>query len=371
MQDTTACHDMEEKLMNSGTFDTEGVPPIRIPQSEFPISSPLEAHEHKLTKTAPFQGRYQSFARAHFDPFAGSNQKGVFEDIGELEAEVKQSYDGNWDSIQSMKGWVFQEVNFSAYESDFFLSLPLQGAIFWGCKFPDKVNEDDVRRKGATYVVSNPDFLPFKPLRAFLYTPKELSEKDSAIYKYYKETSSISARMAYALHDFSMLDAILDYAEGKTFVGVMGGHQVKRTDPMYEQLVRLGNLIANLGFICVTGGGPGAMEATNLGAYLSSMEAARRKVSLTAEIDEQPSESSDDVFEYRGDEHGIDEALALIRKPVDGFIGEEMHNVEAARRVTARFGEPVGCSPSIGIPTWFYGHEPSNIFASYHVMLIF
>ena len=31
---------------------------------------------------------------------------------------------------------------------------------------------------------------------------------------------------------------------------------------------------------------------------------------------------------------------------------------------TARSVESLGDSPSLGIPTWFYGHEPSNVFAT-------
>ena len=228
--------------------------------------------------------------------------------------------------------------------------------------------------------MGNPEFLPFKPLRAFLYTPMELAEKDASIYAYYKKENTVASRMAYALHDFSILDAMLDYSEGKTFVAVMGGHQVKRGDISYERLVQLGNLIANTGFICVTGGGPGAMEATNLGAYLSSQR-TRRLSELMECTDETLGrdrsytsglvgsvDCSDEIFEYKGNEEAIQEALSLLREPVEGFAGEEMHNASAAQRVIDRFGPTQCYSPSVGIPTWFYGHEPSNIFASYQVL---
>jgi hypothetical protein len=332
----------------------------------------------------------------------------VFEDLREAEDEVTRLY-GDWTHVTSMQGWIFQEVDFSRLGAELFLSLPMHGAMFWGCRFPGDVSDDQVRSCGAKYVMGNPAGLPFKPLRAFLYTPAELADKDAGIYEYYKRESTVASRMAYALHDFSILDAMMDYSEGKTFVAVMGGHQVKRGDPAYERLVKLGNLIANTGFVCVTGGGPGAMEATNLGAYLSAAPSAReprrksvdcacllqgqgqgqghehehehdheqgqgqRERAYTGSVGssldgrERTSSLLEDVFEDNGNEEAIRTALALLRVPVEGFSGEEMHNVEAARRVVARFGPPSCCSPSVGIPTWFYGHEPSNIFASYHV----
>lgn len=313
--------------------------------------------------------RQQSLARAHFDPFAGSNQRGVFEDFKEFETEVMTSC-GGWDYLLSMDGWIFQEVNFSGNMSkESFLSLPMEGASFWGCIFPEGVTDDDVRKRGSKYVMSNPDSLPFKPLRAFLYTQDELRQYDSKIYHFFKTESSITARLAYALHDFSILDAMLDYAEGKTFVGVMGGHKVRRGDLAYGELVKLGNTLANTGFVCVTGGGPGAMEACNLGAYLSSHTTRRRRESMGL-----PPLSSEEVLkesmqaeDARVDNGDISLALELIRSPTAGFIGEEMLDTEAANRVIKCFG-PVQCyAPSIGIPTWFYGHEPSNLFASYQV----
>jgi predicted Rossmann-fold nucleotide-binding protein len=294
-------------------------------------------------------------ARASYDPFAGTNQSGVFEDLGELISHVENYY-GSWDNVPSMEGWVFQEVDFSSLGAELFTALPVKGANFWGCIFPSGVSDDDVRRMGASYVMTNPTSLPFKPLRAFLYNQEELRQHDAEIYKFFKSESSVSSRMAFSLHDFSIMDALLDFAEGKTFVAVMGGHKVKRNDDAYADLVRLGLKIADAGFVCATGGGPGAMEACNLGAYLASHR--RRRDSVT-DLDD----SSSDSVAANSD---IQKALELIRAPVDGFVGDEMLNITAARRVIDYFGAADAISPSLGIPTWVYGHEPSNIFAGYH-----
>ena len=49
----------------------------------------------------------------------------------------------------------------------------------------------------------------------------------------------------------------------------MGGHALLRTDSTYRAAVELGARLTEAGRTVLTGGGPGAMEAANLGAYLS------------------------------------------------------------------------------------------------------
>jgi predicted Rossmann-fold nucleotide-binding protein len=113
-------------------------------------------------------------------------------------------------------------------------------------------------------------------------------------------------------------------------VGVMGGHSVARTDPVYEPVVRLGFALARAGLLVVTGGGPGVMEAANLGAYLSA-----------------------------GEEGLIDEAMAILASaPTVAHTGYG----EAADRA---HGLIEGGGTSLAIPTWHYGDEPVGRFASH------
>jgi uncharacterized protein (TIGR00730 family) len=49
-------------------------------------------------------------------------------------------------------------------------------------------------------------------------------------------------------------------------VTVFGSARISETDPMYEQAVQLGKMLAQEGFAIITGGGPGIMEAANKGA---------------------------------------------------------------------------------------------------------
>src|SRR5690554_8035447 len=49
----------------------------------------------------------------------------------------------------------------------------------------------------------------------------------------------------------------------------MGGHKVKRTDDMYIQVAQLSKTLTENGYLMLSGGGPGAMEATHFGAWMS------------------------------------------------------------------------------------------------------
>jgi len=56
-------------------------------------------------------------------------------------------------------------------------------------------------------------------------------------------------------------------------VVVFGSARTKPGDPVYEEVFQLGRAIADAGFDVVTGGGPGAMEAANMGHESSDNEA--------------------------------------------------------------------------------------------------
>ena len=55
----------------------------------------------------------------------------------------------------------------------------------------------------------------------------------------------------------------------KKCVGFMGGHGTLRTDEFYTKTALTAKLLAEAGYFVVSGGGPGIMEATNLGAYFA------------------------------------------------------------------------------------------------------
>lgn len=56
-------------------------------------------------------------------------------------------------------------------------------------------------------------------------------------------------------------------AEIPKAITVFGSARVKEDHPYYHQAYELGKAIADAGYACITGGGPGLMEAPNRGAY--------------------------------------------------------------------------------------------------------
>jgi predicted Rossmann-fold nucleotide-binding protein len=234
----------------------------------------------------------------------------------------------------SLDGWVFQDVDLTGEDDALWNTLSVRGATFLGCTLPRFLSAKILRARGAN-VLKDDQSLPFKQYRAFLYTQNELAERDATIYEHYKKHTDLQTYIAQSVHDFSIEDALYDYVSGKPIVAIMGGHGSSRCSAEYRQVVFLCRDLAKDGFLVATGGGPGAMEAANLGAYMRD----------------------------RTDEE-VDEALAILRQGNDDFEHEYM-NTAAAHRVIQRFGE-TSFHPSLGIPTWKYGHEPSNTFASFH-----
>ena len=216
-----------------------------------------------------------------------------------------------------------------------------------GCTLPLEL-EIELRRRGANFLHA-PDNLPYRPLRRNLYTWRELMEGyseavdnsvDLKIYQHFKasrDCPDINEALWQRLHDFSvdeglrrLLDFTPDGLPQKKAVGIMGGHSTPRTSPDYHRTLRTAKQLAEAGYFVISGGGPGIMEAANLGAYLANKSETDLNWVLTT--------------------------LAKAPKYTDpGFQA-------AAYAILKRF--PVG-TESLAIPTWFYGHEPSNLFATY------
>ncbi|MER7832059.1 LOG family protein [Streptomyces sp. NPDC095602] len=223
------------------------------------------------------------------------------------------------------------------------LATDTTAAVFLGCRLaPDAAAK--VRTDGALVFPPVPD-LPFDPYRGLLYTPGELFDglgrggyaatADARTYTWFRRTrqdGDVFASMLRAVHDDAMSDALDERLAGVPVVGVMGGHAMARGTDAYAGAARLGRALTRAGLTVATGGGPGAMEAANLGAY-----AAPHPDGM------------------------LDEALALLGKEPSyaPSIGDW---ARAAFEVRARWPEG---GDSIGIPTWFYGHEPPNAFAGH------
>ena len=71
-------------------------------------------------------------------------------------------------------------------------------------------------------------------------------------------------------------------ASHRFVVAVMGGHSVHRDEPQYEQVALLARALTRRNYLMVSGGGPGAMEATHLGSLLAYSEDSELESAISA-----------------------------------------------------------------------------------------
>ena len=195
------------------------------------------------------------------------------------------------------------------------------------------------------------DKTPYCVTRKTLYDANELYEGfkiddensygkcfDGKVYQYYQFTGmqdpGANESLARSLHDHGIHAALRIFMEEhdpQRWVGVMGGHAMLRTDRMFRDIAALSKRLTEEGFIMLSGGGPGAMEATHLGAWMAGRT---------------------------GEE--LDEAMAMLT-PTPSFRDKGWLN--SSFRVLKKY--PQERYISLGIPTWLYGHEPSTPFATH------
>jgi len=72
-----------------------------------------------------------------------------------------------------------------------------------------------------------------------------------------------------ALHDHAITWALNQQIKGRRVVAFMGGPRLGRNEPAYALVADIAWRLSRQGYLVVSGGGPGAMEAAHLGARLS------------------------------------------------------------------------------------------------------
>ncbi len=193
--------------------------------------------------------------------------------------------------------------------------------------------------------------VPFDVTRRRLYNATDLyagyypnDEKsfdccyDSVVYKYYMEKGAHAKdpreTLSRSLHDHNIsraLDEFLKERDPMLSVGIMGGHSLSRTDGMYRHTAVISKRLTEEGFLMLSGGGPGAMEATHLGAWMAGRTSEE-----------------------------LDTALKILQMAP---CYKDKGWLYTAFEVMRRFPQTEYCS--LGIPTWLYGHEPSTPFATH------
>ncbi|WP_207915437.1 LOG family protein [Micromonospora sp. 15K316] len=242
--------------------------------------------------------------------------------------------------------------------------VTVTGTLFVGCRFASREVGADLVRRGANVV---PPFsgLPYPTQPSHLYTPEELAAGfaeagfagmyDTRVYAHFRAHGGalpdVREALGQRLHDHGVDNALADATRAwlaaygpQSVVGVMGGHAVPRGSVPYRMAAVLGWELARADRLVVTGGGPGVMEAANLGAYLAGHPAEE----VTAAID-------------------------LLATAPD-FTDHDRYTA-AALRVRERFAPPPvpqqrgagdlawARAGGLAVPTWLYGHEPANLFA--------
>ncbi len=275
------------------------------------------------------------------------------------------------DTPDALSAWVHHPEP-AVFQGMDLRGIPLDPIMVAGCSFLGCEMDPEQHRvalaAGCLYL-PHVSGTPFQPFRPSLYSPEELYEGydeddpngyvnclDAQVYVSFmdpvtKQPRPVSADLMILrrLHDASISEALDDLLDGPaasgfprvvdtrrwSTVAVMGGHHVGRDQDAYGAIARITRALTRQGFFIATGGGPGLMEAANLGAWSAGFE-----------------------------DGCLDQALrTLARAP----FYDHPAWLSVGWRARKEFGtpiDPMACR-NLGIPTWFYGHEPPNVFATH------
>ncbi|MDW8848920.1 hypothetical protein SD960_02355 [Flavobacterium sp. MMLR14_040] len=248
-------------------------------------------------------------------------------------------------SANQISQMAFQNLNFTFTDS-ILENKQFSDCLFLGCKLPDTFGKF-LLQDNLIFPETN---TPYNSYLNSLYTKSSLlggyalgdpdsyeSTLDKIVYNHYitagKEAQDIKETLSRRLHDHSITDALYDFLakyDEKKIVAVMGGHDLPRNNLSYFDVAKISKKLTELGYLVVSGGGPGAMEASHLGAWFAGRDEEELKIAFDI-LSQAPS------FK---DRFWLDKAFQVLDQYPDTTYD------------------------SLGIPTWLYGHEPPTPFAS-------
>jgi predicted Rossmann-fold nucleotide-binding protein len=242
--------------------------------------------------------------------------------------------------------YAFQYIDFNQVPQYVAAGHRFSDCCFLGCEIPTAM-EGQI---GSTCLVFPRMGRVYNTFRGRLYTGESLYQGyvpevestyascfDARVYADYVEKGTncddIRETLGRTMHDRAVGDAMREFLsrfDERQVVAIMGGHAQQRTDDSYRRVALISKQLTERGKLMASGGGPGAMEATHFGAWMAgrSMEE-------------------------------FDDALSIL-SPAPTFRDEGW--LRTAFEVRKKY--PQYKFRSLGIPTWFYGHEPATPFAT-------
>lgn len=265
-----------------------------------------------------------------------------------MEIESLEALDDHLAGAGSLRGLLLQDLDLTGYAQRLLDHGDLAGLVVLGGIVPPDVAE--VLLHGGAVVFPGLADAPIDAWRG-LYHPEDLyaglehgyaATRDARTYAWFIDArlrTDAYSTLVRAIHDESVTDALEEFVEARSCIGIMGGHALQRGTAGYASAAALAHRLAGEGHLVLTGGGPGAMEAANLGALCTDER------QLSAALEELAAAPG-----FRPDTTRWARTAMDVRHRILGV---------APDLPTDTLGPS---ARSLGIPTWFYGHEPPNVF---------